>query len=663
MKTFVNYNDTRWKSHKIDFMRIVESVNKTKNAEVSIILTNDKEIKVLNKKYRKIDKPTNVLSFETGDNELLGDIFISFDTVAREAKEQNKTFEEHTTHMLVHGVLHLMGYDHLNNRDAKKMENLEIKLLKKLGIKNPYSDDKKENIFNRIIGKISNKIVLRSFVLIFLGLLSSIGFAPFNLWWGTVLGIGLAYGITIYDLDNNHKHKFWKSMFRILPFTAAYAVGQFWWVVNSIYVVPELMAKFAIWTVPALIGIGIVGGFIFAIPFIIIHCMRQNSAHRTFLFASIWVFVLWLREWLFTGFPWNPISNITMPFPILSNSMSLWGAFGLTFIIIGLISSTVEIIKNRKSKIIFFPFFVFLTLLIIGIFFGYQNIKKSNNKNYDSSPIIRIIQPGKSAEEKATYSRAQAIANAEENIKNLGYLASKDDEPVDLMIFPETTYPYLVINENLDIVKKLKTQTIMGATTYDYGKLYNSLLVVNKEGNIQKIYSKSHLVPFGEYRPFGNLIPTPGLLTPGNGPEIIKLKLKDNDFYFAPAICYEIIFSDSLIPKNSEHQPQAIINITNDNWFDKTPGTYQHLDMVRRYAIESGLPIVRANYSGISAFILSDGTIESSLQVGEAGSLDGILGGHHMTIYRELGRDMWMIIILMFSTICSVYISLSRKKG
>ena len=98
-------------------------------------------------------------------------------------------------------------------------------------------------------------------------------------------------------------------------------------------------------------------------------------------------------------------------------------------------------------------------------------------------------------------------------------------------------------------------------------------------------------------------MPSPAPLAHGDGAELISINMENSDFVFAPAVCYEIIFSDSLVPR-ADLKPNAIINITNDTWFGKTPGTYQHLDMVRRYAIESGLPIIRANYSGISAFVL-----------------------------------------------------------
>lgn len=116
--------------------------------ELTVTLSHDSKIKILNKHYRSKDKPTNVLSFPmfdrlfdipTGAGQVpIGDIIIAFETIKRESIEQNKTLSDHFTHMLVHGFLHLLGYDHMNDKDAKSMESLEIKILKKLGINNPY---------------------------------------------------------------------------------------------------------------------------------------------------------------------------------------------------------------------------------------------------------------------------------------------------------------------------------------------------------------------------------------------------------------------------------------------------------------------------------------------------------------------------------------------
>lgn len=124
-------------------------IKKIKNPEVSILLTDDDHIQNLNRTYRHQDKPTNVLSFpliekieEISDPSFpeihLGDIVVSMMTLQREADAQGKTPQNHLVHMVVHGALHLLGYDHLNDTDATKMETKEIEYLVQLGIPNPY---------------------------------------------------------------------------------------------------------------------------------------------------------------------------------------------------------------------------------------------------------------------------------------------------------------------------------------------------------------------------------------------------------------------------------------------------------------------------------------------------------------------------------------------
>jgi probable rRNA maturation factor len=109
-----------------------------KKFEISVVLADDAFVKELNKQYRGKDKPTNVLSFPSDLAGELGDIVFAFETIEKEAKEQQKTFRNHTAHLLVHGFLHLLGHDHMDEKEARIMENKEIKILKKLGINNPY---------------------------------------------------------------------------------------------------------------------------------------------------------------------------------------------------------------------------------------------------------------------------------------------------------------------------------------------------------------------------------------------------------------------------------------------------------------------------------------------------------------------------------------------
>lgn len=107
--------------------------------DVSIVLTDDTHIQDLNKTYRAKDKPTNVLSFPQDDNpESLGDIVVALETLQKECIDQNKSFEHHIQHLIVHGFLHLIGHDHEDDAEAEEMENLEIRILANLGIKNPY---------------------------------------------------------------------------------------------------------------------------------------------------------------------------------------------------------------------------------------------------------------------------------------------------------------------------------------------------------------------------------------------------------------------------------------------------------------------------------------------------------------------------------------------
>lgn len=114
--------------------------------ELSLVFTDDASIREINAEWRDMDKPTNVLSFpayplEPGNmpGPMLGDIIIAFETVEREARDLEKSFDDHLTHLLVHGFLHLFGYDHIETEDAEEMEELETRILAKLGLSDPYA--------------------------------------------------------------------------------------------------------------------------------------------------------------------------------------------------------------------------------------------------------------------------------------------------------------------------------------------------------------------------------------------------------------------------------------------------------------------------------------------------------------------------------------------
>jgi len=159
MQPTLNFNitDKNWQKNdqtiietaiKTLFEQIELKTPKICEVEISISLSDNNFIQSLNKQYRNIDKPTNTLSFPLSKIDInqqhyqeflpLGDIILAYGQIHNEAKTQTKTFHNHLSHLTIHSTLHLLGFDHQNEIEASIMENLEIKILKKLDIDNPY---------------------------------------------------------------------------------------------------------------------------------------------------------------------------------------------------------------------------------------------------------------------------------------------------------------------------------------------------------------------------------------------------------------------------------------------------------------------------------------------------------------------------------------------
>lgn len=143
--TLVIQNDVwkgAWKEARADIRRAVSATlkhRKHKAADIAVVLMDDASITPLNSNYRGKPKPTNVLSFPSGEEDGGGDILLAYETIYRESAEQEKEFVAHAIHLVVHGALHLLGLDHEVEEEAEAMEAEEIAILATLGVANPYA--------------------------------------------------------------------------------------------------------------------------------------------------------------------------------------------------------------------------------------------------------------------------------------------------------------------------------------------------------------------------------------------------------------------------------------------------------------------------------------------------------------------------------------------
>ena len=137
-------NFSSWEKHpglkeliKIAIKQTVSNVDTKGYNEISILLTSDTQVQQLNRQYRSINQPTNVLSFPS-EKPHLGDIILSYEYIQKELINLNKKFEEHISHLIIHGTLHLYGFDHENDKNAAAMENMERHIMSELGYNDPY---------------------------------------------------------------------------------------------------------------------------------------------------------------------------------------------------------------------------------------------------------------------------------------------------------------------------------------------------------------------------------------------------------------------------------------------------------------------------------------------------------------------------------------------
>jgi apolipoprotein N-acyltransferase len=248
---------------------------------------------------------------------------------------------------------------------------------------------------------------------------------------------------------------------------------------------------------------------------------------------------------------------------------------------------------------------------------------------------LRIMQPNLQQDVRFNYAAKQEVVE-----RYLALSARPGLDQVTHLIWPESPFPFFLMREAdafAQIAQGLPQNTLLftGAMRPAHpdnpaqSGVYNSIYVIDHQASIRAVYDKVHLVPFGEYLPFEDLLERIGLQTlteqrggflAGDRHRLITVPGAPSAL---PLICYEIIFPGEL--RSSEERPGWIVNVTNDGWFGNSSGPYQHLQQARVTAIEQGLPLVRAANTGISAVVDPVGRIVGFLPLASEGVLDAPL--------------------------------------
>lgn len=492
------------------------------------------------------------------------------------------------------------------------------------------------------------------------GALSALAFAPFDLFpilWLTV-------PVFVWLIDGSEAGEgasWWRKLVPAAVAGFAFGFGFFvaglWWIGTALLVDPGFA-----WALPlAVAGLPAVLALFWAFGAALARAFWADGWPRLLVFAVAMSTAEWLRGHLFTGFPWNAFGYALTPAPMMMQTASLGGIWSLTLAAFFIFAAPALLVadrrRTRRASRVAFAAAAALYLFHV----GYGVVRLS------AGPVplvpgvsLRIVQPSIPQDERWESASADTIMARYADLSRNG---AKSMTGVTHLIWPESAFPFLLTEKPsalTTIADLLPPGTVLftGAAraervigSDDPPMVFNSIYAIDDGGEIRAAYDKVHLVPFGEYLPFGGLlraiglrqvIALPGGFSPGQTLRTLSLPGAPP---FAPLICYEIIFPGAVIAEG-EPRPQWMLNVTNDAWYGATPGPYQHFEQARVRAVEEGLPLVRAANSGVSAIVDPYGRVLASLALDKIGVVDGGLPtALPPTLYSEFGD--WIFLALM----------------
>lgn len=351
--------------------------------------------------------------------------------------------------------------------------------------------------------------------------------------------------------------------------------------------------------------------------------IRRTKLPSVLLAPVFWVVLEYLRTYALSGFPWCSIGYSQYRFLPLIQIADITGIYGVSFLIVAFNGAATDIflLKKRMQSMPLFPlsyaaagFAVFGVLFVFS--FGYGGWRLSQER--PGVPVrISIVQGNIEQDRKWVPSYQQEVTDVYASMTREAALA----RPA-LIVWPETAVPFYFGHD-------LEHSSRLAAEQHDIGipllfgavrvkeqagrnsRLSNSAVLLDHEGKTVALYDKIHLVPFGEYVPLKRLLFFIEKLAAGSGdfiPGDRTVRMMTPFGSFATLICYEVAFP-GMVRKFYADGGDAIVTITNDAWFGKTSGPYQHFTMTVFRAIENRKPLIRAANTGVSGFIDSNGRI------------------------------------------------------
>ncbi|MEQ9694717.1 apolipoprotein N-acyltransferase [Shimia sp. SDUM112013] len=458
------------------------------------------------------------------------------------------------------------------------------------------------------------------------GALAALGQAPFDL--ALLIFVGLALGFWAFSDSDTARRAAWRG---VALGTGYFAIALNWIVEPFLVDVARhgWMAPFAL--VLLSVGLALFWGAAFWAAF----RMRAGLAGLAVALAGAEM----LRAYVFTGFPW------AMPSYVLvegwAGQLAAWvGPHGLNLFLFLSVAGAVAALRK--------PVLAGLPVLFLGAALWPIPAPVQT----DEGPVVRLVQPNAPQAQKWDPAYMPVFFQ-----RAIAATAAGPERP-DLIVWPETAVPVALNYAEQTLAAMAEAAAgvpvVFGINRFEGARLYNSAAVMDAAGTVSDVYDKHHLVPFGEYVPFGDLLDTVGIhgmaaregqgFSAGPGPALLDL----GDLGAAlPLICYEVVFPQDV--RAAPARPAFLLQLTNDAWFGNFSGPYQHLQQARMRAIETGLPLVRAANTGVSAVIDARGRITAQLALDTAGHLDAVLPAPRPpTPYARLGDLPLALVLALF---------------